>query len=249
MPEKKRFYAVLKGRRPGIYERWTGKGGAQEQVEGFAGAKYRGFATQPEAEYFLRTGGVPPAQPPLLEVEAQPVPVRRHSAPDYAPDLAAGKVVIFTDGASSRNPGPGGYGVVLLYGDTRTELSGGFRCTTNNRMEMTAVIAALETLKRPSQAVVYSDSRYVVDAVQKGWARRWKANDWMRPPGADGKSYRAENSDLWARMLELLDRHTVEFRWVRGHANHPENERCDQLAVQAAAQKHLPADPGFTGKC
>lgn len=252
MPEKKNFYAVHKGRRPGVYTHWAGVGGAQEQVTGFAGAKYRGFATRPEAEYFLRTGETQPAQPALLAVETAQLgqlPARRQSAADYAADLAAGKVVIFTDGASSGNPGPGGYGVVLLSGDARKELSGGFRCTTNNRMELTAVIEALHTLERPIKAVVYSDSRYVVDAVQKGWARRWKANQWMRAPDSGGKSYRAENSDLWARLLQLLDLHPVEFRWVRGHADSPENERCDQLAVQAAARKRLPPDPGFNGAC
>ena len=252
MPEKKRFYAVRKGRRPGIYSRWTGSGGAQEQVEGFAGAKYRGFSTREEAEHFLRTGE-PLVQPPLIAVPENGVPTRpaarRHAAQDYAPDLAAGKVVIFTDGASSGNPGPGGYGVVLLFGESRKELSGGFRCTTNNRMEITAVITALETLKRSSPVVIYSDSRYVIDAVQKGWAKRWRANDWMRPRGPGGKSQRAENSDLWERLLALLERHPVEFRWVRGHADHPENERCDYLAVQAASRANLPADPGFPGSC
>lgn len=253
MPEKKRYYAVVKGRRPGIYTRWTGAGGAQEQVTGYAGAKYRGFATQQEAEAFLRTGGTASDQPGLPGVgaasEAPRTPARRHSAPDYAPDLAAGKVVVFTDGASSGNPGPGGYGVVVVTGENRKELSGGFRCTTNNRMELTAVIAALESLAENTPAVVYSDSRYVVDAVQKGWARRWKANGWMRPADSGGKVNRAENSDLWARLLDLLDKHTAEFRWVRGHASHPENERCDRLAVQAAAKKRLPDDPGFHGTC
>jgi ribonuclease HI len=134
--------------------------------------------------------------------------------------------------------------VVLLYGKTRKELSGGFRCTTNNRMELMGVIVALQAINRPAQAVVYSDSTYVVSAVEKGWARRWRARGWMR----DGQN-RAENADLWAALLDLLDKMEVDFRWVKGHASHPENERCDRLAVQAARGKNLPEDGGFTGSC
>lgn len=245
--DKKRFYAVRAGRRPGIYNRWSGAGGAQEQVEGFAGAKYRGFATREEAEHFLRTGAVLPVQPALIQAGDAPAPgpaARSAAGMDHQPDLMAGKWVIFTDGASTGNPGPGGYGVVILHGDTRRELSGGYRCTTNNRMELCGVIAALESLDQPGRVVLYSDSRYVVDALQKGWARRWKALGWMRD-----STHRAENADLWARLLALLERIPIEFRWVRGHASHPENERCDQLAVAAARKKNLPADAGFSGRC
>jgi ribonuclease HI len=248
---KKNFYVVVKGRKPGIYPRWTGPGGAQEQVDGYPGAVYRGFATREEADHFLRTGGQrPPAAPSLLPGSApdSPAPARRvNAAADHLPDLAAGKVVIFTDGASTGNPGPGGYGVVLLTGSARTELSGGFRCTTNNRMEMMAVIAALESLSRSTpgaSVVLYSDSRYVVDSIQKGWARRWRSRGWMRDA-----TNRAENADLWQRLLDLLERTPVEFRWVRGHASHKENERCDRLAVAAAHGKNLPEDAGFTGRC
>jgi len=238
---KKQFYAVVKGRKPGIYERWSGSGGAEEQVRGFAGAVYRGFATLQEAQYYLRTGGVTPEQPALFAAG----PAARISAPkpqaEYRADLEAGKVVIFTDGASTGNPGPGGYGIVMIAGDAHKELSGGFRCTTNNRMELMGVITALQALKQRSRVVVYSDSRYVVESVEKGWARRWRSRGWMR-----NAEERAENPDLWARLLDLLDQHSVEFRWVRGHASQPENERCDRLAVQAARQKNLPEDEGFT---
>ncbi len=253
MPDKKkRFYVVLKGRKPGIYTQWGGAGGAEEQIKGHPGAVYRGFATREEADYYLRTGGeVLPAPPPLIEVDSNtPAAVEPSPPVDYQPDLAAGKVVIFTDGASTGNPGPGGYGVVLLFGDSRKELSAGFRCTTNNRMELLAVIAALRALKRPAQAVLpapvvlYSDSSYVVNAVNKGWARRWRARGWMRDD-----TNRAENADLWAQLLDLLGQVEVEFRWVRGHADTPENERCDRLAVQAAHRKDLPADSGFEGTC
>ncbi len=247
MPEKKKqFYAVIKGRRPNVYTQWTGSGGAEEQVKGFPGAKYRGFATRAEAEYYLRTGGqLLTAQPKLIDVDPSSVPqLAPAPAPAYQPDLAAGKVVIFTDGASTGNPGPGGYGVVRIDGENREERSGGFRCTTNNRMELLAVIMALRELKSHCAVVVYSDSTYVVNAVEKGWARRWRARGWMR-----NATSRAENADLWAQLLDLLDQYKVEFRWVRGHADHPENERCDRLAVQAAHRKNLPPDRGFQGTC
>ncbi len=146
-------------------------------------------------------------------------------------------VTIHTDGACLGNPGPGGYGAVLDYQGTRRELSGGFRLTTNNRMELLAVIVALETLKEPCRVSVYSDSQYVVDAIEKGWARRWKANGWKR-----NKKEAAINPDLWERLLNLTDKHAVTFRWVRGHAGNVENERCDELAVAAAKGPSLEAD-------
>jgi ribonuclease HI len=237
MPDhSKKFYAVHKGRRPGIYTRWSGPGGAEDQVKGFAGAQFRGFATRAAAEHFLRTGQVLPEPG---EDDARPGSTRQ-PAVDYAAALAAGQVVVFTDGASTGNPGPGGYGVVLISGGKRRELSGGFRCTTNNRMELVAVITALKALKTRSEVVVYTDSRYVLNGVTLGWARRWRERGWMRDA-----SHRAENSDLWATLLDLLDRHVVEFRWVKGHASSPENERCDHLAVAAAHRPDLPPDAGF----
>ncbi len=146
-------------------------------------------------------------------------------------------VTVHTDGACLGNPGPGGYGAVLEYEGTRKELSGGFRLTTNNRMELLAVITALEALKEPCRVTVYSDSQYVVDAVEKGWARRWKANGWKR-----NKKEAAINPDLWGRLLQLTEKHAVTFRWVRGHAGNVENERCDRLAVEAANGSDLPPD-------
>jgi len=138
------------------------------------------------------------------------------------------KVKIYTDGACSGNPGPGGYGVVMIYGEHRKELSGGDSQTTNNRMEIMGVIAGLEALKKPSEVDLYSDSRYVVDAIEKGWVTRWQQNNWMR-----NKKEAALNVDLWERMLALLAIHNVTFHWVKGHAGHPENERCDLLAREA----------------
>ncbi|MCL1787152.1 MAG: ribonuclease HI [Defluviitaleaceae bacterium] len=141
------------------------------------------------------------------------------------------KVTIYTDGACSGNPGPGGYGAVMMHGEHRREISGGEVETTNNRMEMMAVIIGLEALKQPCQVDLYSDSRYVVDAIEKGWVVRWKQNNWMR-----NKKEAALNVDLWERMLALLETHKVTFHWVKGHAGHPENERCDELARLAITQ-------------
>jgi ribonuclease HI len=150
------------------------------------------------------------------------------------------EVPIYTDGACLGNPGPGGYGAVLLYGPHRREISGGFRLTTNNRMEIMAVIAALEALKEPCRVTLHSDSQYVVNAMTQGWARRWRANGWKR-----NQREEAVNPDLWERLLDLCDQHQVEFQWLRGHSGIDENERCDQLAVDAARQPDLPEDTGY----
>ena len=136
------------------------------------------------------------------------------------------KVEIFTDGACSGNPGPGGYGAILRVGEHTKEISGGEANTTNNRMELMGVISALSALKYPCDVVLTTDSKYVVDSVTKGWAKGWKAKGWIK---SDKKP--ALNVDLWEKLLDLLEVHNVEFVWVKGHAGHPENERCDQLAV------------------
>lgn len=136
------------------------------------------------------------------------------------------KVEIFTDGACSGNPGPGGWGAILRCGNTEKELSGGEKDTTNNRMELTAVISALKALKYPCEVNVTTDSKYVYESVTKGWVYSWKKNGWRK---ADKKP--ALNPDLWEELLSLLEIHTVAFTWVKGHNEHPENERCDRLAV------------------
>ncbi len=135
-------------------------------------------------------------------------------------------VEIFTDGACSGNPGPGGYGAILRMGEHIKEISGGEAETTNNRMELMGVIAALSALKRPCSVILTTDSKYVVDSVTKGWAKSWRSKGWIK---SDKKP--ALNSDLWEKLLDLLDIHSVKFVWVKGHAGHPENERCDALAV------------------
>lgn len=134
-------------------------------------------------------------------------------------------VEIFTDGSCSGNPGAGGYGAILRYGSAEKEISGNERHTTNNRMELLAVIESLSTLKEPCNVTVTTDSSYVVNAIEKGWLRSWVLSGW--------KKGKVKNIDLWQRLLPLLDKHSVKFIWVRGHDGHPENERCDRLAVMA----------------
>lgn len=148
---------------------------------------------------------------------------------------------IYTDGACSGNPGVGGYGVVMLYKGQRRELSQGYRVTTNNRMELLAVIKGLEELKIPCQVTLYSDSKYVVDSITKGWVKKWKANNWIK-----SNKKKALNVDLWERLLQLMDKHKVVFVWVKGHADNVENERCDFLGRQAIASGNLLEDEGYT---
>ena len=136
------------------------------------------------------------------------------------------RVTIYTDGACSGNPGPGGWGAILMYGRHKKELSGGEAQTTNNRMELTAVISALEQLKEPCAVDLYSDSKYIIDALTQGWAKSWQAKGWRKP---DKKP--ALNPDLWQRLLELCDTHQVTCHWVKGHAENEFNNRCDELAV------------------
>jgi ribonuclease HI len=230
MGKPKKYYAVLNGRTPGIYTNWFGPGGAEEQIRGYAGSRYKGFSTLTEAKQWLEN----------------PVSLKntfRSNRTDTAhgADMATpGAVIIYTDGGCRGNPGPGGYGAVIIDGKKRIELSRGFRLSTNNRMELMACIAALETLKKPADVVLYSDSRYVVNGIDKGWAQKWRDNNWMRT-----KKDHAENVDLWAQLLELCDLHRVRFVWVRGHAGNRENERCDELATTAADGVNLREDVAY----
>ena len=151
------------------------------------------------------------------------------------------KVTIYTDGACKGNPGPGGWGCVLVYGKLEKELSGGEASTTNNRMELSAAIAGLSALKEPCEVAPYSDSKYLVDAFNQKWIENWVKNDWNR-----GRSGPVKNIDLWKRLLKAMEPHKVNFIWVKGHDGHPENERCDKLAVKAAIGQDLIEDEGLT---
>jgi ribonuclease HI len=227
MGKTKKYYAVARGRKPGVYTDWFGSGGAEEQVRGFTGALYKGFTSSTEARRWLEN----PAAGASVKMNGPKAPVTSPSPQEIA---------IYTDGGCRGNPGPGGYGVIIIAGEERMEIAEGFRLTTNNRMEMMACIAALRTLETRSDVVLYSDSSYVVNGITKGWARKWRANRWMRT-----KNEAAENSDLWTQLLELCDMHRVRFVWVQGHAGHPENERCDALATTAAQGVDLKEDQAY----
>jgi ribonuclease HI len=235
MGPPKKYYAVARGRNRGIYTTWFGVGGAEAQVRGYTGARYKGFPSLAEARQWMENQKEALASTKKKKTSKE----QSATAPD-GPGDTAGKIIVYTDGGCRGNPGPGGYGAVILDGEERTELARGFRLTTNNRMELMACIVALEALKTPSDVVLHSDSRYVVNGMSKGWARRWSANNWMRT-----KQDAAENSDLWAKLLELCDFHKVEFVWVRGHAGHEENERCDALATGAAEGRGLVEDQAY----
>lgn len=147
------------------------------------------------------------------------------------------EVIIYTDGSSRGNPGPGGYGAILMYGDKRKELSQGYRKTTNNRMELMGVIAALEALKKPGLKIsIYTDSQYIVKAIKEGWLNKWLATNF-----AKGK----KNKDLWVKFYNLFRQHHIQFHWVKGHADNPFNNRCDELATSAADGRNLLVDEGY----
>ena len=236
---KKKFYAVVKGRIPGIYTVWFGKDGAQAQVNGFNGAVFKGFPTRSEAEAFMKNG-------PTWKTGKKPAAIPKSMSTPKAAKASwngrnrlpkEGQVVIYTDGGALGNPGPGGYAAVIVNEHGRRELSGGYRLTTNNRMELTACIIALKSLEKPSSVMLHSDSKYVVDGITKGWARKWRSNNWMRT-----KKDKAVNPDLWEQLLDLCDEHDVEFKWVKGHAGNPGNERCDALVRMESAKSGLPPD-------
>lgn len=231
MGKSQKYYAVARGMQPGIYTTWFGPEGAEERIRGFAGALYRKFASLPEAQRWLEN-----PTPDAARTASGKTTSPRFPLPGLSPE----KIVVYTDGGCRGNPGPGGYGVIIIAGEARIELSEGFRATTNNRMEMMACLAALRALKPPADVILHSDSRYVVNGINKGWARKWRANNWMRT-----KSGAAENSDLWAQLLDLCDSHRVQFIWVPGHTGQTENERCDELATAAADGPDLKEDRAY----
>jgi len=235
MGKPKKYYAVARGRTPGIFTAWFGPGGAEVQIRRYPGARYKGFPSLAEAREWMDNQK-------LVAASSKKEKAKREQ-PGKALDVPGGpqgKILVYTDGGCRGNPGPGGYGAVILEGEKRSELARGYRLTTNNRMELMACIVALEALKTASYVVLHSDSRYVVNGMSKGWASRWRANNWMR-----NKQEAAENSDLWAKLLDLCDFHRVEFVWVRGHAGHEENERCDALATGAADGADLFEDQAY----
>lgn len=224
---KKKYYAVAVGRSCGIFTDWPT---AEAQVKGYPGAKYKSFAGEADARAWLEN-------PVQARREAEPP----GSRPPQPGQQVAGGLVVYTDGGCINNPGPGGYGVIIDHDGERFELSGGFRLTTNNRMEMMAAIVALEELQGYRQAIhLYSDSSYLVNGIEKGWVGRWRRNGWRR---ADGKP--VMNIDLWQRLLQLQDGLEVVFHWVKGHAGNEWNERCDRLAVAMARQPELPVDEPY----
>ncbi len=150
------------------------------------------------------------------------------------------EVTIYTDGACLGNPGPGGWAAILQYGGHRREHTGGARLTTNNRMELMAAIRGLEALNQPCHIVLFSDSEYVVKAMQLGWAKSWQSRGWRR-----GRNQAASNPDLWERLLQSVEPHEIEFQWVRGHHGNPENETADRLATTAARNPNLPPDEWY----
>ena len=220
---KKNYYAVVKGRSPGLYKTWPE---AEAEISSYDGAKFKGFFDLHDALVYLSEHGIRVAEHETYKPAEERIDENR--------------VQIFTDGSSIQNPGPGGYGVILSYKGQRKELSAGFRQTTNNRMELMACIVGLQSLKRPSKVTIYSDSKYVVDSINNGWAQRWRLNGWK----TESKKI-AENADLWRLLLDEISVHDVQLVWIKGHGGKPDNERCDQLAQAAARGQKLTIDEGY----
>lgn len=223
----KKYYAVAVGRNSGIFTDWAT---AEKQVKGFAAAKFKSFASRAEAEGWL-------ANPVYLKKEQSQA--KGHGPlSGLVPPPDPATIVVYTDGGSINNPGPGGYGVVIERNGERRELSGGVRHTTNNRMEMTAAIVALRELQDCGKKIaLYSDSSYLVNGITKGWVKKWQKKGWLK---SDGEP--VVNVDLWQELLTLQGGVHVTFHWVKGHAGNELNERCDQLATAAARQTGLVAD-------
>lgn len=234
---KKKFYAVAVGVTPGIYGNWPE---AEAQVKGFGGAKYKGFVTREEAAQWLNgvaSGKDMPSSGSNKISKKKPKKVMATEPSD--PNV----IRLYTDGGSINNPGPGGWGAVIIFDGNEVELSGGFLLTTNNRMELMACIMALEKLEiRDKKIMLYSDSSYVVNGIEKGWAKSWRRNNWLK-----SDKQPAKNSDLWQRLLDVREELNVTFNWVRGHAGNVYNERCDVLAVQEARKESDIVDIGYEG--
>ncbi len=225
---KKKFYAVAEGKERGVFEQW---GAVEKLVKGFPGARYKSFPTAAEAQAWLAN--------PVYEKRR--TGAKSPTAPSRIGQPADGALLVYTDGGCINNPGPGGYGVVIDSDGEQQELTGGFRQTTNNRMELMAAIVALQHLGETSRKIhLYTDSSYLVNGITKGWVRKWQKNGWR-------KSDRGPvlNVDLWKKLLALLENLDVRFQWVKGHAGHELNERCDRLAVSSARNNPAAIDQAY----
>jgi ribonuclease HI len=238
MAKKKKYYAVASGRNPGIYTEWAGPEGAQVQVVRYKGAVYKGFATKGDAKAFIAEHNEKASETTSKDMKDSKR--LNNSNPQTQSACKNSQILIYTDGGCINNPGPGGYGIVITNGNKTKEVSGGYRLTTNNRMELMACIVALRALKKPNNVIVHSDSKYVVDGISKGWAKKWQSKNWIK---SDRKP--ALNPDLWEQLLQLCEKHNVEFKWVKGHAGIELNERCDYLATKAARGKELLIDEPY----
>ncbi len=228
---KKKFYAVASGRKPGIYTSWAD---TEAQVKGYASAMFKGFPSKLEAETWMKD----PKWSKKPTKQVRKTEVRQPHKPN------SDCTEIYTDGGAINNPGPGGYGAVIREDGTERELTGGYTHTTNNRMELMACIKGIENLESRSVSVaLFSDSKYVVNGISKGWAKNWRKKGWIK---SDGKP--AVNPDLWERLLDLIEGMDIHFNWVKGHAGHPLNERCDKLAVKSARGNVLDVDDGYVNK-
>ncbi|MDH3348084.1 MAG: ribonuclease HI [Desulfobulbaceae bacterium] len=236
MASKKKYYAVAAGRKPGIYHSWPQ---TLEQVHHYSGAVYKSFSTLSDAEAWLDQTNDPSYKATSAPTKSK----NRHPSPttplsntntNTAPDT----IIIYTDGGALGNPGPGGYGAVLNYNEHCKELTGGFRLTTNNRMELLAAIMALRSITSADKPIIlHSDSAYMVNGFQKGWVKGWKKRGWKK-----SDKQPVLNIDLWQELADLVDQLKITFKWVKGHAGDPLNERCDQLARESAGKPDLPPD-------
>ncbi len=245
--KKKQYYIVVKGYEPGLYKQWHGDDGAAVQVQGYSNPIYKGFYTLEDAVWWMKQLGENTLAnlPADLDKLLNSSEIRQTTGNIHAASvkimLEAGKIVIYTDGGADPNPGAGGYGIVLRFQEHRKELSGGVRLTTNNRMELLACIEGLKSVKIDTyEIVLFSDSKYVVDNIVGSHAKRWQANGWIR-----GKKHKVKNVDLWGQLLALCGKYKIKFRWLKGHAGIPDNERCDVLATRAIQQKNLPPDVSY----
>ncbi len=228
-----KFYAVAVGRVPGTYTNWPD---AQSQVIGFEGAMFKSFSTRAEADAWRKN----PSYKQVVRKRCKPTEKKVDAPPLKKTD---GKTVrIFSDGGAIGNPGPGGYGVVIIDGKERTELQGGYGHTTNNRMELMGCLKALEHIGPTTRPLlITTDSSYVVNGITRGWAEGWRKRGWIK---SDGKP--ALNTDLWGKLLDFCATLSIRFQWVKGHSGHPENERCDAMATATARSgKNLDLDVGY----